>query len=936
MKDIQGGETKVMKKSLSILLALAMVLTAFSGMAFAADDTITTEEKFKHLKEKGIFNGINEAGDPAVEELMTRAQFAKVAGLLEGLDVKADFATPTFSDVAEDAWYYNYVEAAAAAGLVEGIGEGKFDPEANVTLEQMGKVFVLMLGLDVDEDAEVEGASDWANGFVAAALEAHLFPEMNDYNVNATRGQLMDASFEVAIDKGMIEDPRTPDELEVVSVEVLNLKQVEVKFNNELENAGNDNNYKIDGGSADLSTSTKDSRYDLQEDGMTVVITMAVAADQQDSIDFEISDLKDVDGNTLETVEVEGVEFKDTTFPELVDVDAIGSNTFKATFSEPIETFEKNDITVKKGNTKYHVKEVTPASTLMNEYLIVTYNKLTEDEFTLSFGSGIEDFAGLGVDKQTKSVEVTIDEEAPVVIDYKDVTTYGATLVFNEPIKLNSNDKTDFYHTNSKNVVDSIDADDVDGNELKLDFTTNNLGEGTATVIIKADSLEDFWGNENDKVSEQIVVEIDKTAPELKEIKSGDNESEIVLVYTEDMDKDSTEDVDNYTLLDEDGDELKNYIIDADLTDDKATITFKKALSGDHTIVIEDVEDRSGNEIEKTSSDFNVDDLTDPKLAETTVTLYYENTDNQILKVAFKEEMTTEGKYSVLDLEKYTYIANNGDETNFSKIDDLEAELTDGGKSVEFTVELSDFKFDETDEIEIARVADVSGNFTEASDVIDIDGPKGSFKLENAELVGKDEVKLYVDGTLIDVDYREFGVMGAGNYFEVVDQDLDPDATNTVVILKLKEDSLGTSVTGNVYGKTFMGNDSDFDSYGMYGIKLADSDFALVDKAAPVVTSAVFNTDKTTITLTFSENLDNTFSTTNNNGFSLTRGDIGSVSFDGSNKVTLTAAMDDQNNYIPFNKSVEVSYNEAFGIQDAQDNEVKSFDDLEVDVVTNP
>ena len=44
---------------------------------------------------------------------------------------------PRFSDVSKDQWYYNAVQWASEQGIVSGIGDGKFAPNANVTREQL-------------------------------------------------------------------------------------------------------------------------------------------------------------------------------------------------------------------------------------------------------------------------------------------------------------------------------------------------------------------------------------------------------------------------------------------------------------------------------------------------------------------------------------------------------------------------------------------------------------------------------------------------------------------------------------------------------------------------------------------------------------------------------------------------------------------------------
>src|SRR5690606_33699952 len=127
----QGGEKKVMKKSLSLLLAVALVFSMFGPMAFAAE--LTAQEKFEALKAEGIFTGVNDKGDAGLDQKMNRAQFARVAALILGLegigatDTKVVTEKP-FDDVELGRWYTEEVAAAKEAGLMVGNGDGTFDP----------------------------------------------------------------------------------------------------------------------------------------------------------------------------------------------------------------------------------------------------------------------------------------------------------------------------------------------------------------------------------------------------------------------------------------------------------------------------------------------------------------------------------------------------------------------------------------------------------------------------------------------------------------------------------------------------------------------------------------------------------------------------------------------------------------------------------------
>jgi hypothetical protein len=192
----RGGEKKVMKKSLSLLLALTLVFGLFASMASAADaPALSTAEKYQWFVDTGILKGKPD-GKPHLEDKLTRAEFATIATAVAGLTVAT--SGQTFSDVKKGQWYYGAIEAAAKAGLVNGIGAGKFGPKINVTIESIIKVAVGIAGLKPVAGATVAGASVWAGPYVQAALDAGLIVSMPSYKGQATRENVIVIAFAVA------------------------------------------------------------------------------------------------------------------------------------------------------------------------------------------------------------------------------------------------------------------------------------------------------------------------------------------------------------------------------------------------------------------------------------------------------------------------------------------------------------------------------------------------------------------------------------------------------------------------------------------------------------------------------------------------------------------------------------------------------------------
>lgn len=135
----------------------------------------------------GIVKGFSDGGFHPYEQV-SRAQFAAFmarAFAPELIDTPPTSAT--FADVPDSYWGYGEIEAAAAAGLVRGTGDGThFSPEAPMTRAQMAAMLCRALGLDeqvaaaaatpVTESPVFEDVAEdyWAAPEISAAHAAGL------------------------------------------------------------------------------------------------------------------------------------------------------------------------------------------------------------------------------------------------------------------------------------------------------------------------------------------------------------------------------------------------------------------------------------------------------------------------------------------------------------------------------------------------------------------------------------------------------------------------------------------------------------------------------------------------------------------------------------------------------------------------------------------
>jgi hypothetical protein len=155
------------------------------------------------MAEKGVVRGVA-PGKFAPDAQVTRAEFA--AMLVNALGVTESSAIP-FTDVPDNAWYYQSVARAYAAGLVKGVSSTGFAPQAQITRQEMAAMLVRALAklgrpveVGADEGVQILGRfndrqeiAPWAADALAAAVKAGVVVGRgNDLvapKANATRAE---------------------------------------------------------------------------------------------------------------------------------------------------------------------------------------------------------------------------------------------------------------------------------------------------------------------------------------------------------------------------------------------------------------------------------------------------------------------------------------------------------------------------------------------------------------------------------------------------------------------------------------------------------------------------------------------------------------------------------------------------------------------------
>jgi len=163
-------EVHVMKKILSIILICLQLLTI---TAFADGIQLTDAQK-EDLYNLGIMTG-DENGDLRLNDNITRAEAAKMICVAGNINLPSNTGEKIFDDVAADHWAYQYIYAAKENKIINGDGNGNFNPENNVTNEEIVKMIVCLLGYG--EMAEQQ--SGYPAGYTATASRIGITSNLN-------------------------------------------------------------------------------------------------------------------------------------------------------------------------------------------------------------------------------------------------------------------------------------------------------------------------------------------------------------------------------------------------------------------------------------------------------------------------------------------------------------------------------------------------------------------------------------------------------------------------------------------------------------------------------------------------------------------------------------------------------------------------------------
>ncbi len=185
----------MMKKIIAMLTTFVMLASTICNTAvFAAfsdvDDSNPYRRAITTLSTLSVIDGYDD-GTFKPDGTITRAEFTKLIVFMLGFQ---DFTHTEndFTDVADTHWAKNYIQTAYGLGIISGMGDGTFAPDAPVTYEQALKMVVCTLGYEhfAQAIATPQPEGSWADGYIKQANSLDITKGVMNaaYTAGASRG----------------------------------------------------------------------------------------------------------------------------------------------------------------------------------------------------------------------------------------------------------------------------------------------------------------------------------------------------------------------------------------------------------------------------------------------------------------------------------------------------------------------------------------------------------------------------------------------------------------------------------------------------------------------------------------------------------------------------------------------------------------------------
>lgn len=196
------------KKFLALVLAMLMVSACAVSVSAAYSDQADVNktgyaEAVSILSDLGVMQGSGD-GKFNPNGTLTRAEAAVIAAKLDtgaaGQKIDWTSSTCSFADV-KDAWSFAYINYASQHGIMDGIGDNKFNPKGTLTIAEAIVIAVKAAGYraEVAELDKVSKPSFWATNWISVADAKGLTKNVTvfDYTAPCSRAMMAQIAYNI-------------------------------------------------------------------------------------------------------------------------------------------------------------------------------------------------------------------------------------------------------------------------------------------------------------------------------------------------------------------------------------------------------------------------------------------------------------------------------------------------------------------------------------------------------------------------------------------------------------------------------------------------------------------------------------------------------------------------------------------------------------------
>lgn len=738
------------KKATASVALVSLVSGVFSTGVAAMN--LAEIEAATSLANKGVINKVDTVADFRLDATITRAEAAKVAAEIAGIEPNSS-CEGKFSDVSAttpNTWVCGYVEALLEAGKLS--ANENYNPERNLS-----KTESLKMMLEAAGDEVVYDNATWQADFVAHAVANAYISTFTDYNTAATRGFVFvaaDAAHEANSDDNILDD-------------ILN---------------------EIEGGDDDTTTDNGDDNETpvvIGDDELTVTLSpetpdaafVAAGRDRTEVLAFEVmAGSEDV---TLKELTLEYTGLSNEENFSVISVYMGNKKVTKGTsksFSEgEVDLTFENDTVIKAGETKTLVVNANIASATGTVSHKVTVSNLEASVDVVMDGKVSSNSFGVVDATNVATIEVDVD-------------TLSDDVTVGEVEKL-----ADF-------TIEEQDNEDVVVKSITIEFDNFDAEDDLRDLVLYADGEEvdvELFVNSDD----EVIADIDVVIPQdesvdflLKGVVVGSIgekvEAEITDVYAVGVDSNlvASVDYDNNVIVSND---------QRDIEGSEINVSFDKS----------DIDEAKPSAEDVLVGTLNLQSVSDYTIESLTVTaVSTQDSVNSIIKKleldgsSSDKEVYSTGSFAG-DTGVYTFediSLRAGEEKNLDLTFEVNEATALNGADVTFTVAIVKVTDEENDE-------DYEGNTelgkilsTNSLDSKTVDIESASLTINQTRVKGKEVVL----GNGVEVVLYK-GKLNVGDSDEVTINDIEFTTTGSAMPTAYNVEDIIDSAELNIGGKTF-------------------------------------------------------------------------------------------------------------------------------------